>query len=161
MSHHPVRCLPICLLALLGLLGCKPSLIPDTQISDTPENREILAMVERYRQAMEKRDIASLKALVSDRYYENASSTGDQSDDWGFPDLDRVVEEVGGAVKTCTYDIRVTDIRVEGDRAEVVYEFTWNFQYSDGEQDGWSRKTDVNRISLLKDDGVWRFVAGM
>ncbi len=149
------------LLALSTNPGCRPSYIPDTQILDTPENREILEVVERYRKAMEQRDVETLESLVSRRYYENGSTTADQSDDWGFPDLDRILGELKDSVKTCVYDIKVTAIHRNGNRADVDYEGTWSFQYTDGEQDGWSRRTDVNRLSLVKEDGRWKFVAGL
>ncbi len=155
------RPLSLALLISLLLAACGPSLIGDTQIADTPEHRAILQVVERYRQAMERRDFEAIKSLVSTRYYENGSSTGDASDDWGYPDLERVLKELGGALRTVTYDIQVKAIHLDGPRAEVDYEYTWNFQYSDGDQDGWSRKSDVNRLSLLKEGSDWKFVAGL
>lgn len=159
--RHPLSLVLVLVATVLFASACKPALIPNTDIRDTEDNREILKLVERYRQAMEGRDMESLKGLVSSRYYENASSTGDQSDDWGFPDLDAVLAEVGGALRVVTYDVKVTSIKIEGDRAEVEYDYTWNFQYFDGDAEGWSRKSDVNQASLLKEEGAWRFVAGL
>ncbi len=159
--RHRLAIVLLVLAAAAAASGCKPALIPNTEIRDTEENREIMRVVERYRQAMEQRDMDSLRPLISPRYYENASSTGDQSDDWGFPDLDAVLGEVGGSLRAVTYDLKVTAIDVEGDRAEVKYEYTWNFQYFDGDAEGWARKSDVNRLSLLREEGTWRFVAGL
>lgn len=157
--HFPIR--STAALGLLLMLGCAPALIPNTNVPDTPENREILDVMERYRHAMEQRDVDTLQRLASRRYFENASTTADPTDDWGFPELEAVLGEMKDAVKTATYDIKVTDIRIAGDTAEVDYEYTWNFQYTDGDQDSWTRKTDVNRLSLIKDGGQWKITAGM
>ncbi|MBM4320686.1 MAG: nuclear transport factor 2 family protein [Deltaproteobacteria bacterium] len=145
----------------LLLPGCTPSLIPDTTVPDTAENREICQIMERYRRAMEQRDVDALRLLTSRRYFENASTTADPTDDWGYPELEKVLEELKTAVKMATYDIKITRIHIDGRTAEVDYEYTWNFQYTDGEQDSWTRKTDVNRLSLMKDGAEWKIVAGM
>ncbi len=161
-SLRPTLLLPLLLLALVtGATGCAPALIPGTNVRDTEVNREVLQTVQRYRKAMEDRDADALRALVSQRYFENASSTGDASDDWGFPDLETVLADVKGHVKTCIYDIKVTDIIIDGSKAEVDYEYTWNFQYTDGQQDSWARKSDSNRLSLLRESDQWKIVAGM
>ena len=118
-------------------------------------------MVERYRAAVESRDSATLKALASQHYYENASTTHTSDDDWGKPDLEAVLERFRDHVKAITYELEITDVRVVGNRADVDCQYTWAFQYTDGERDAWTRKSDVNRLELIREDGAWRILSGM
>ena len=52
-------------LAALALLACGAKRIPGTEIRDTPETRAVVAAIEAYRQAAEKRDAEAVMALVS------------------------------------------------------------------------------------------------
>ena len=45
--------------------GCAHQTIPNTHVPDTAENREIIDFVEKYRQAVEDRDIAMLLRMIS------------------------------------------------------------------------------------------------
>ena len=74
------------IIALLGvlMLGCAPTYIKNTKVPNTPDNREIIQFVERYRTAIEHRDNDLLLSLVSPRYLENASTTDKSDDDYGL-----------------------------------------------------------------------------
>jgi len=147
--------------SLLLLVACATPKIADTEFDDTSENREVFNLVERYRSAIESRDKDALGRLASRHYYENASTTWSSGDDWGQPQLGEVVGRYADAVKAMTYDVKVLALTFAGERADVDLEHTWAFQYSDGEKDNWTRKTDENRLELVREDGAWRILSGM
>ena len=62
----------------------------ESKIPDNDTNIEILKIVQKYRDAMANKDIATLKSMVSKDYYENASTTDDLSDDYG----NELIEEI-------------------------------------------------------------------
>lgn len=141
--------------------GCATPRIQGTSLDDTPENRVIVDFVERYRAAVESRDVETLKGLASRHYYENAATTHTSHDDWGRPDLDAVLERFRDHVKAINYELRITDVRVVGNRADVDCEQTWAFQYTDGDRDAWTKKSDMNRLELIKEGEGWRILSGM
>ena len=61
------------LLLSLGL-GCASSRIPNTDVPDTSENRDVVAFCERYRRAVESRDARALLAMASPRYFEDGGT---------------------------------------------------------------------------------------
>ena len=77
------------LLLSLGL-GCASSRIPNTDVPDTSENRDVIAFCERYRRAVESRDARALLAMASPRYFEDGG-TPDGSDDYGLDGLQRLL----------------------------------------------------------------------
>jgi hypothetical protein len=149
------------MLPALLIVGCGVPTIPDTEIPDTKESREVVDFLERYRSAVEARDAETLRGLASSHYYENASTTWQSKDDWGAPELDEVLAKFKEHVKIVTYEITLKDLRIFGQRADVDFEHTWAFQYTDGERDAWTKKTDQNRLELIKEDGAWRILSGM
>lgn len=149
-------------LALAILASCGPKYIKDTQVPDTPENRVIADLVERYRRALEQRDVGALKEIVSRRYFSNAGTTADPSDDYGYEQLEeKVLPALSDNVKQVQYHIQLRRIDVGAERATADFEFYYKVFYVDGGKDRWIAKTDFNRLEFAKEDGVWRIVSGL
>ena len=156
-----MRLLLTCLLPLL-LLACGPSYIAGTEIEDTPENREILDAVESYRRSVETRDIATLQELVSRRYYENASTTDIDTDDYGRDEvLVSVLPMLAESVQKVFYQVRVMGIHLRDEQARVDFEYVLKFRYVDGAKSQWGLKSDVNQLEMVREEGSWRILSGM
>lgn len=155
------RILLWCGLAAGALAGCGPTYIQGTKIEATPEKQRLAELVERYRVALEQRDVDALRALASNDYYENASTTDDPSDDYDFNGLEKVLHDLQNTVKAVRYQIDITDIQVMGDVATVDYEYRSQYLYQMGEQDHWETANDRNRLTFKKENGEWRIVSGM
>ncbi len=154
--------LPIYVLLALLLSGCGPNYIGDTEIEDTPENREVLTMVEDYRRAIETRDIGTLQQLVSRRYYENASTTDVDEDDYGRDEvLVSVLPMLAESVQKVFYKVRVTSIAIRKEHALVDFEYVLKFRFLDGTKSQWALKSDVNQLELVREEGSWRILSGM
>jgi len=163
------------LLLILGLLAmvisaCGPSYVDkveglqiaeDSEILDSQTNVEILEVVTTYQAAMEKKDMAALGKLVSPEYYENGGTTDNTEDDYGREGLGDVFARIDENVETVRFHVLVKDIRVEGDRAQVFYEYTWNFLYKIGDVPRWESGTDVNRLDMVKESGRWWISRGL
>lgn len=148
----------------VGLLmaGCSAALIPGSKVPDTPENHAVFDVVEAYRLAMENRDSERLKQLVSMRYYENASSTNKDEDDYGFEALEgKVLPELQDNVKKIQYRIVVNSIVVSGNHAQAEYEYFWKFLYTEGGRESWKERNDFNRLDFEREGGVWKIAAGL
>jgi len=117
------------LLLSLGL-GCASSRIPNTDVPDTSENRDIIAFCERYRRAVETRDARALIAMASPRYFEDGG-TPDGSDDYGLDGLQRLLTAWADEVNEVRYEIRYRRIAVsESDSRRLNVEFTYTGSYT-------------------------------
>jgi len=142
--------------------GCGATLIPGTEVEDTPSNREVHALVEEYRAALEARDGKRVLNLVSTRYYENASSTDTAKDDYGYERLERqVVAKLRDNVKKVQYRVLLKRVTITGDRAYAEYEYVARYLFSEGGREQWKMLNDFNRLDLAREGGTWKIVAGL
>jgi hypothetical protein len=147
---------------LLGSTGCGPEHLPGTDIDETTENKAIFDIVEQYRQGMIGKDVEAIKPLISPNYYENASTTDDIKDDYGYEQLiNDVLPKMLNNVKKLDYLISVKKIKILGDQAKVQYEFTANYLISEGGKETWGTKSDFNEISLVKQKDKWYILSGL
>ena len=159
LSLRCARALPF--LAIF-LIACGPSLIRDTNIEDTPEHREILKVVETYRSAIENRDIRDLRRVISTKYYENASTTDIDTDDYGTEQvLKQIFPVLSDHVDKVFYVIEITELTMQNNEAFVDYKFELKFHYTDGEKEHWGLKQDINRLSLEREEHGWFIVSGL
>jgi hypothetical protein len=143
------------------LFGCASAkMIPGTKIPDNDENRGILKVVERYRQAMERRDATMLMALAHPWYTEN-SATGNGEFDYGYEGLKKVIQQRLAPVRAVRYGIAYKSLSRNGNRAYVEVFIDASYQMTTEMGDRWERKTDDNRFELLWDGKSWRFLSGM
>ena len=78
---------PLFLLALLLMaVGCKPNLLPSTNLKDNGENRALVDFMLKYKGAIENRDADALMTLVSKDYFEDNGNML-QEDDYGYDGL--------------------------------------------------------------------------
>ena len=167
MSSIKLNLLNVCILSCIGVLiliesGCTPAYVRGTQIDYTPERQEIAELIEKYRVAVEKRDINTLKQLASEQYYENGSTTNDPSDDYDYSGLYAVLEKMGNQVKAVKYSLKIKSISILKDRAAIDVEYSGQFLYTINEQDRWSTFADKNRMTLRRNrQKQWKFVSGM
>lgn len=154
--------LSILVVAALLLFSCGPTLIDGTTVPDTPENRELVNVVEAYRQAVEGRDVSRLAQMIAHSYFENASTTAVTTDDYGYEELLRkVLPVLRDNVKRVSYSIKVEKITMTGHEASVFVEWELTFQYVEGGQEGWATAKDRNKLDMIMEDGYWKIAAGL
>lgn len=149
------------LAVLLGFCtACAHSKIPLTNIDDTPENREILALVEEYHKAVERRDAEALLAMVSPRFYED-NGNSDRSDDYDYDGLKETLAQDFDRTKAMQIELRIDDIKVEDDSAyaEVYYTYRAQNEYPSGLQ--WDTGSDRTRLRFERREGRWLIIAGL
>jgi ketosteroid isomerase-like protein len=147
-------------LAALLAVGCAPKRIPGTEIRDTPDTRAVVAAIDAYRQAAERRDANAVMALVSTRYFDDAG-TPDPRDDLDYDGLRRKLLQDYPKITALRLDIAVRKIDVEGDRAAayVYYDERYTIATKNGEVP--KQASDQNRLLLVREGEAWRFVSGL
>ena len=133
-----------------------------SQIPDEDPHVEILRTVQKYRDAMAQKDVATLRSMISKEYYENASTTDDLTDDYGNERLDEIFNDyLVQSVKDIRFIIQIKQLTHEGMEYYVDYEYIWNFRYEVAGQSYWQSKNDTNRMTLVKEDGAWKIRGGL
>lgn len=148
-------------LALFALCACEPTLIPNTRVEDTSDNREVLDFIERYRQAVESRNVSALLAMASRNYFDDMGTpAGD--DDIDFDGLqvglNRLREEVIGARYQISYRA-VTYVPDQRVLVDLLYTGWFRVNTADGPQ--WKRRLEPHRIVLAREDRGYRIMSGM
>jgi len=146
---------------LLALTACEPTLIANTHVEDTSANREVVDFIERYRQAVESRNVPSLLAMASRNYFDDMGTpAGDDDIDFDGLEvgLNRMREEVIGA----RYQISYRAVTyVPDQRVLVDLMYTGWFRVNTAEGPQWKRRLEPHRIVLAREDRGYKIVSGM
>jgi hypothetical protein len=149
------------MIVILACAGCEPTLIPNTRVEDTDENREIIGFVEKYRQAVEQRNVPVLLSMASQNYFDDMGTpAGDDDIDYDGlkAGLERIRNEVSGARYQVSYRAvtYATDQRV---LVDVLYTGWFRVTTPTGPQ--WKRHLEPHRIVLALEDHKLKIVSGM
>ena len=85
--------------------GCSKSYIPNTDVEDTSENRKVVSFCEKYRRAVEERDIEGLVSMASTRYFETGGNAK-SGDDIDYNGLRKYLATKFKITKAIRYEIR-------------------------------------------------------
>lgn len=133
----------------------------EAEIADTLEHRQVIDILLQYRNAVVRKDVGSLRRLVSEDYYDNGGTTDTTRDDFGVDQLPDIFELIAQHAEQIKYDVTVKDVAVTDDVAYVDYEYEYAFQYKVGEQTSWDAGLEVNRLELGRRNGEWKIVSGL
>jgi hypothetical protein len=146
--------------ALFGL-ACAKTYIPNTDVPDSGDNREIILFCEKYRHALEDKNVAELLKIMSPGYFEDAGNTKSEDD----ADFDKVREFLtGDFLKTngIRYEIRyrrVTHTETNHIFVDYTYAAAWKVPGVKAEE--WHHQVSDNRLDLVRDGDSYKIVSGM
>lgn len=153
MSRRPLA------LAALALAACARN-IPDTDIRDTADNRAIVAVVDQYRKAFERRDPAAVLAVVS-RSYSDDDRSGEPGDAADYEQLQKALPEALERLAGMKLEIGVRKIEVKGDLATVELFYDTRYRIATTRGEVAKRDSDVNRMTLRREGNAWRITSGL
>lgn len=133
----------------------------DAKIADTTENRQVMDVLISYRNALVRKDVGTLRRLISQRYYDNGGTTDTTRDDYSAESLPEVFELLAQNADQIRYEVVVKNVEVKEGIAFVDYEYQYAYQYVVGEQPTWDAGLDVNRLELESENGEWKIVSGL
>lgn len=132
------------------------ALLAEGSIADTPDNRAVLAVCERYRRAVEDKDIDLLLELAAPSYLDDGG-TPDPSDDVDRTALVDSLRRTFRASYKVQYAFRYQSITWEGDVARVDYRYTASFRHRDRLQ----QLGDTNQLVLVRSGDTFLLLSGM
>jgi hypothetical protein len=154
--------LSLVVLALgLTVFGCSKTLIPNTDVDDTSENRDVIFFCERYRKGLEDRSVGQLLKMMSPAYFETGGNTKSGDD----ADFDKIQEFLTGDFMKTTgirYEIRyrrVTFTEQSHIYVDYTYAAAWKIPGAKGEE--WHHRVADNRLDLVRDGESFKIVRGM
>jgi hypothetical protein len=143
-----------------GAVACSKEYIPNTDVEDTGVNRDIVGFCEKYRHAMEDRNVAQLLKLMSPAYFEEGGETQKESADY-----ERIRDFLtGDFLKTggVRYEMRYRRITfTENNHIYVDYTYAAAWKLPGVKTDEWHHKVADNRLDLVRDGESFKIVSGM
>lgn len=133
--------------------ACAPKLIPNTQIVDNRDNRDILQLVQKYREAYAARDAEGITALVSDDYLDKRAGISKRV-------LEEQLAEDFSRVRELQLELTVRRIEVKDDQAQVDYFYSTSYLL-DVPDAKWETRTDDKRMHLTRTSEGWRVISGL
>lgn len=147
--------------AFLLLAGCAHETIPNTRVEDNESNREVVDFVEKYRKAVEARDIATLVALASRDYFDDMGTPAGE-DDIDYEALKAGLVKIRQEVIDARYQISYRGLTyMPNERVLVDLLYTGWFKVNTSEGPQWRRRLEPHRIVLAREDRDYRIVSGM
>jgi hypothetical protein len=151
------------LFALVLLLGwgCTTHYIPNTDVEDTSANRTVIAFCEKYRHAVEERDVPLLLSMASPSYFENGGNV-DPTDDMDFAGLESYLRGRFKDTRAIRYEIRYRNVHPgKAGRVSVEYTYTASYKIPGLKGDEWRHTVADNRLELLPDKDSFKILSGM
>ena len=150
------------ILISLFAFGCGPKMIPGLgiEISDTPDHRALLQVLDSFAQAFEQKDIDGLVGLASKNFFETSGST-ETDDDYGYDGLRKHFTEHFKRVEKIKLEMQLKDVEVTEDQATVDYRYVTRYLMKLPSGDKWKLTDDVNRMKLAREEGQWKILSGM
>ena len=133
----------------MTVFGCKPDLLPGTNIEDTSENRAVIEFVEEYRKAVESRSAEAVLDLVADDYFEDRGTATDD-DDYGIEKLRTDLETHFQVADVVQLRLEVQHVRYEPEN-ELIHVYYRYLQRAHLELPAgakWVTDSDTNRLVL-------------
>ena len=146
----------------LPLAACSNKVIPNTDVEDTPEARDVVQFVEKYRTAVIARDVPRLMSLAAKEYYDDMG-TPQGDDDVDLEGLnERLSNTFGPDLLSVHYDIRYRDVVFLPTKVLVDYTYIGRFRINAPDGSRWERRLSDNRMVLARTDkGGYAILSGM
>jgi len=157
--RYPRLMLVVTLVSLVAA-ACGTRRIPGTDILDTADTRAIVALIDHYRAAAERRDAAAVLSLVSHRYFDDAG-TPDPSDDVDYELLSKRIAGDYAKVTALRLEIGVKQIEVENERATAYVFYDEHYRIATRAGEVAKQATDVHRMRFVREQGVWKIFSGL
>jgi hypothetical protein len=149
--------------ALLPIIvgACVTHYIPNTDVEDSDENRKVVAFCEKYRRAVEERNVPLLLQMASPSYYEDGGNV-DATDDMDYAGLHDYLEGRFKDTRAIRYEIRYRRVS-HGSQNRIAVEYTYTASYKvpglRGEE--WRHTVADNRLELVPEQDSFKILTGM
>ncbi len=150
------------LCVLLGLSACAKDKVPNTDVEDSPEARDVISFVEKYRAAVIERSVPQLLDMASKDYYDDMGTPNGEDDVDKEGLTERLKETFAADLISVHYDIRYRDVVFLPTKVLVDYTYIGRFRIKTTDGTRWERRLADNRMVLTRiREGEYAIVSGM
>lgn len=144
---------------LLLATVCATRHIPGTEIIDTNDSRAILAIMEKYRSAVEAKDAKAIQSLVAEDFREDAG-TETPDDDLTYANLPEHVATLFQNVDKPRVDLSVRRVDVQDDTATAIYYWkaSWKMPTLTTRPQS---DAELEQMVFKRVKGDWKIVSGI
>lgn len=148
-------------LGSVGSLGCTKTMIPNTDVEDTSDNRKVVSFCEEYRHGVEEKNVGLLLKLASQRYFEDGGNANAE-DDIDFAGLKDYLTTTFMKTQAIRYEVRYRKISTsENSRVLVDFTYSASFRLPGVKQEEWRHTVAENRLELVKEGESYKILSGM
>lgn len=139
-----------CVFGLITLSGCKPRLLPSTNVPVTRENQSIVKFLEQYKAAIEKRSVDAIMELVARDFSDNMGSEEPRLN-MNYLRLKEQLEQKLPRIQDVRLGMFVQHIgKLETGLYEVVFYFNKHSLIEVPSGEKWFSKQEVNRMVIRR-----------
>lgn len=139
-----------CLVGAVLLTGCKPRVLPSTNVAPTRENKKIVKFLEQYKSAVEKRSTEAIMEMVAKDYNDNMGSE-DPALHMDYLALKEKLEKALPRIQDVRLGMFVQHIaKLEKDVYEVVFYFNKQILMDVPSGEKWASIKEVSRMVIRK-----------
>jgi hypothetical protein len=152
----------VCVSALaLGATACSKTFIPNTDVEDTSENRQVVLFCEQYRKNLEDKNVGALLKLMSSDYFETGGNMKNDDD----ADYEKIRDFLTGDFLKTTgirYEMRYRRVTfTERNHIYVDYTYAAAWKLPGTKGDEWHHHVADNRLDLIRDGESFKITRGM
>lgn len=139
-----------CLTSVMLQSGCKPRLLPSTNVAATRENKRVVAFLEHYKAAIEKRSVDAVMELVSKDFSDNMG-TDDPALHMDYLALKDRLEKYFPRVQDIRLSMFVQRIgKLDKERVEAVFYFNKQVLMDTPSGEKWASFREVSRMVIRR-----------
>ncbi len=136
---------------MLFMQGCKPRMLPSTNIPGTRENKKIVAFLQQYKSAVEKRSVDAIMELVAKDYTDNMGNPEDPSLYTDYLGLKEKLEKIFPRIQDIRLGLFVQHTaKLSKDTYEAVFYFNKEILTEVPSAEKWISIKEVSRMVLRR-----------
>ena len=149
------------LVLALSAIACSKAYIPNTDVEDTAQNRDVIKFCEEYRHAMEDKNVPQLLKMMSPGYFEDAGNSKAE-DDADYEKIREFLTTDFLHTAGIRYEIRYRKVTfTETQHINVDYTYAAAWKIPGVEKEEWHHTVADNRLELVRDGDSYKIVACM
>lgn len=137
--------------AAFFMQGCKPKLLPSSNVPATSENKKVVAFLEKYKSAIERRSVDSILELVAKDFRDNMGQPDNPAIHLDYLGLKEKLERLMPRVQDIRLGMFVQRVaKIEKDIYEAVFYFNKQILTEVPAGEKWTSVKEVSRMILRK-----------
>jgi len=147
--------------ATAALAGCAHAKIAGTDIEDTSENHAIIDLMNKYREAVEAKDVPTLTSLLDPSFKDDGGTTS-PDDDLDYQSAGAKLNERFAKLDNVKLDLDIRKIRIKDDIAGAVYHYNTRFVIHGSNGTKLTQSdSEIKEMEFKRVDGAWKITSGI